>query len=57
MLWIIIAIVPIGLTIIGSGMDLNWTFMAAQVFISPFIVPLFLTISWAKATAKGLLAG
>lgn len=57
MIWVVIAIVPTGLAIISSGMNLNWTFMAAQVFIAPFIVPLFLTITWAKATDKGLISG
>lgn len=57
MIWVIIVIIPIGLIIIESGMNLNWTFMAAQVFVAPFIVSLFLTIAWAGATGIGLIAG
>lgn len=57
MIWIIICIIPFGLLIIESGMNLNWTFMASQVFIAPFIVPLYLTIGWARATSNALIAG
>ncbi|WAQ98212.1 DUR3-like protein [Mya arenaria] len=57
MIWVIAAIVPFGLAIIESGMNLNWAFMAAQVFIAPFLVPLYLTIAWARATDTGLVTG
>lgn len=57
MIWIIIIIIPFGLLIIESGMNLNWAFLASQVFIAPFIVPLYFTIGWAKATARGLIYG
>lgn len=57
MIWIIIGIIPVGMVVIESGMNLNWTFMAAQVFIAPFIVPLFLSIGWTKATGEGLVKG
>ena len=57
MVWVVICIVPFGLLIIESGMNLNWAYMAAQVFIAPFITPLFLTIGWAGAKANALIAG
>ncbi|KAL4239301.1 hypothetical protein ACF0H5_000118 [Mactra antiquata] len=57
MIWIIICIIPFGLLVVESGMNLNWTFMASQVFIAPFIVPLYFTVGWARATSKGLIAG
>ena len=57
MVWIVICIVPFGMLVIESGMNLNWAYMAAQVFIAPFITPLFLTIGWAGAKAQALIAG
>lgn len=57
MIWVIIAIIPFGLLIIESGMNLNWAFLASQVFIAPFILPLYFTIGWARATSKGLISG
>jgi len=57
MVTVIAGIVPLGLAIIESGMDLNWAFLASQVFIAPFLVPLYLTVAWRRATATGLIAG
>ncbi|XP_045205297.2 uncharacterized protein LOC123557720 isoform X1 [Mercenaria mercenaria] len=57
MIWVVIAIIPFGLLIIGSGMNLNWAFLASQVFIAPFILPLYFTIGWAGVTSKGLISG
>ena len=57
MVWIIICIVPFGMLVIESGLNLNWAYMAAQVFIAPFITPLFLTIGWAGAKSQALIAG
>jgi hypothetical protein len=57
MIWVIIGIIPFGLLIIESGMNLNWAFMASQVFIAPFILPLYFTIGWARVTSKGLISG
>ena len=57
MVWIIICIVPFGMLVIESGLNLNWANMAAQVFIAPFITPLFLTIGWAGAKSQVLIAG
>ena len=31
--------------------------MAAQVFVAPFIAPLFLTIGWSGATGVGVVSG
>ena len=38
-------------------MNLNWAYMAAQVFLAPFLTPLFLTISWSGAQGPALIAG
>ena len=54
---VIILIVPYGLLIAETGMNLNWAVMSGQVFTSPFLVPIFMTITWSKATAKGIVTG
>ncbi|XP_053400065.1 uncharacterized protein LOC123557723 [Mercenaria mercenaria] len=57
MVGVIAAIIPYGLIIIESGMNLNWVFFATPVFTCPFLMPLYFTISWTGATAKGLVIG
>ena len=57
MVLVIILIVPYGLLIVETGMNLNWAVMAGQVFTSPFLMPIFMTITWSKATAVGIVTG
>lgn len=57
MVCIVACIVPFGLIVIESGMNLNWAYMAAQVFLAPFLTPLFLTIAWTGAQGPALIAG
>ncbi|WAQ99313.1 DUR3-like protein [Mya arenaria] len=57
MVWVVILIVPYGLLISETDMNVNWTTLGLQVLICPFLMPLFLTITWSKATAKGVISG
>nr|ARQ84970.1 DUR3-like urea-proton symporter [Tridacna squamosa] len=57
MVWIVIGVVPLGLILSETSINVNWTTLGMQVFTSPFLVPLFLTISWSKATAQGVVSG
>ena len=55
MVVVAILIVPYGLVIVETGMNLNWVVMALQVIASPFLIPIFLTITWSKATTAGVV--
>ena len=57
MVWVVILLVPFGLILIELGMNLNWAIMAGPTFTSPFLVPIFLTITWSKTTGAGVIAG
>ncbi|KAL4230108.1 hypothetical protein ACF0H5_010493 [Mactra antiquata] len=57
MMWVIIAIVPYGLIISETGMNVNWATLGSQVLTSPFLWPIFLTIAWPKATSTGVISG
>ncbi|XP_060573870.1 uncharacterized protein LOC132731673 [Ruditapes philippinarum] len=57
MIWVVICIVPYGLLVSETGMNVNWATLGSQVLTSPFLWPLFLTITWSKATAQGVIAG
>ena len=57
MVWVVIMILPFGLIIIESGMNLNWVILAGQTFTTPFVVPIVLTITWSRTTGAGVIAG
>ena len=57
MVWVVICIVPYGLLVSETGMNVNWATLSTQVLTSPFLWPLFLTITWSKATSQGVIAG
>jgi Na+/proline symporter len=57
MIWVVISIVPYGLLVSETGMNVNWATLSAQALTSPFLWPLFLTITWSKATSQGVIAG
>ncbi|KAJ8306847.1 hypothetical protein KUTeg_014931 [Tegillarca granosa] len=55
--WVTIGIIPFGLTILSTDINLNWAMFTMQVLLAPFLVPLMLTITWSKATSSGIIAG
>ena len=52
-----VCIVPLGLLVSETGVNVFWATIAIPVFTTPFLPPLFLTVMWAKATSKGVVAG
>ena len=55
--WVSLAIVPYGLVIIASNINLHWAMYFLQSLLSPVIVPLLLSITWAKCTSQAVIAG
>ena len=55
--WVTIAIVPLGLVTFESGIDLNWIFYSGAIVTIPCFPPVLLSIMWVKATGKGLIIG
>ena len=54
---VIVCIIPYGLIISETGINLNWGVMVGPTFTSPFLMPIFLAVWWSKATAKGIVTG
>nr|WGU51206.1 DUR3-like urea transporter subtype A1 [Theodoxus fluviatilis] len=52
-----IGIVPLGLVVFASEIDLNWIFYVGAIVTIPCFPPVLLSILWVKATGKGLIAG
>ncbi|XP_060577881.1 uncharacterized protein LOC132734992 [Ruditapes philippinarum] len=57
MIWVSKGIVPYGLLVSETCMNVNWATLSTQILTSPFLWPLFLTITWSKATSQGVIAG
>lgn len=56
-LFVTISLVPFGLLIFGTGIDLNWMFYCGAILTIPCFIPVILAIVWAKATCAGLISG
>lgn len=52
-----VCIVPLGLVVFESGIDLNWIFYVGAILTIPCFPPVLLSIVWVKATSQGLIAG
>lgn len=52
-----LGIIPLGLTVFKSGIDLNWIFYVGSIVTIPCFPPVLLSILWVKATGKGLMIG
>ena len=52
-----ISIIPLGLVIFETGIDLNWIFYSGAIVTIPCFPAVILSIIWVKATGKGLIAG
>ncbi|XP_052090895.1 uncharacterized protein LOC127727820 [Mytilus californianus] len=57
MIWITIGIVPYGLIILNSGVNLNWVMFTLQGVLNAFPFPLLMTVVWSKCTAKAVITG
>ena len=52
-----ISIIPLGLIVFETGIDLNWIFYSGAIITIPCFPPVILSIIWVKATGKGLISG
>ncbi|CAC5371237.1 DUR3 [Mytilus coruscus] len=57
LMWITIAVIPFGLIIVNSKMNLTWACFALQAGLAAFVPPMFLVLIWSKLTSKGLIIG
>ena len=57
MMWIIVAVVPYGLLVSETGMNLTWVAYTPQCRTAHFLIPIFLPVTWVKTTAHGVVAG
>ncbi|KAK3592701.1 hypothetical protein CHS0354_037837 [Potamilus streckersoni] len=56
-LWVTVAIVPIGLAIIASGIDLNWSMLFGFIITIPCFPTIVLAIFWSKTSGAGVISG
>ncbi|XP_021364349.1 uncharacterized protein LOC110457411 isoform X2 [Mizuhopecten yessoensis] len=56
-IWVAICIIPFGLIIFSSGIDLNWIFFVGAIVTIPAFPAVVLAIMWVKQTSKGIIAG
>ncbi|KAH3842010.1 hypothetical protein DPMN_115498 [Dreissena polymorpha] len=55
-LWVTVAIVPLGVVVQMSGLDLNWVMLNGFILTLPCF-PVVLSIFWSKTTRHGVIAG
>ncbi|XP_060064863.1 uncharacterized protein LOC132545205 [Ylistrum balloti] len=55
--WVSVCIIPFGLIIFSSGIDLNWTFFVGSIVTIPAFPAVVLAIMWVKQTPEGIIAG
>ncbi|XP_055894761.1 uncharacterized protein LOC106053386 [Biomphalaria glabrata] len=55
--WVTVSMVPLGLIVFHSGINLNWIFYSGATVTIPCFPPVVLSIIWVKATGTGLIAG
>ena len=49
--------IPLCLFCHHTGLDLNWTYQFTGILISSSVVPIAMSILWARATSSGMIAG
>lgn len=52
-----ISIIPLGLVVFETGIDLNWIFYSGAIVTIPCFPAVILSIIWVKATGQGLISG
>ncbi|XP_035827281.1 urea-proton symporter DUR3 [Aplysia californica] len=55
--WVTLSMIPLGLIVFKSGINLNWIFYSGATVTIPCFPPVVLSIVWVKATGTGLIAG
>ena len=56
-LWVTLGLVPLGLVVLASGMDLNWVMMCGFIVTVPCFPGALMTIIWVKTTAIAVIVG
>ncbi|XP_076467664.1 uncharacterized protein LOC143298665 [Babylonia areolata] len=56
-LWVTLALVPLGLLVTASGMDLNWIMMCGFILTIPCFPGALMTIIWVKTTSLAFIVG
>ncbi|XP_035826220.1 uncharacterized protein LOC118477851 [Aplysia californica] len=56
-LWVSIALIPFGMVVHASGVDLNWTMMYGVILTVPAFPGVIASILWVKTTGKGIIIG
>lgn len=56
-LWVTLAIIPLGLLVNVAGFDLNWVMMVGFIITTPCFPGSVLSIVWVKTSAIGATAG
>ncbi|CAG5128742.1 unnamed protein product, partial [Candidula unifasciata] len=56
-LWITLGLIPFGLALNSSGVDLNWTMVTGVVVTVPCFPGVLFCILWSKLTTLGLIIG
>ncbi|CAL1538767.1 unnamed protein product [Lymnaea stagnalis] len=56
-LWVTLGIVPFGLAVNASGVDLNWTMLVGAILTVPAFPGVILGILWSRATSQGIIIG
>lgn len=57
LLWVTIGLVPAGLLLVRTGIDLNWIFMTGCIVTIQTFPGVVLSIVWVKTTGVGLIVG
>nr|KAG5711633.1 hypothetical protein BaRGS_016815 [Batillaria attramentaria] len=56
-LWVTVGLVPLGLVVIASGIDLNWVMMCGFILTVPCFPGALMTIIWVKTTSIAMIIG
>ncbi|XP_050416686.1 uncharacterized protein LOC126830352 [Patella vulgata] len=56
-LWVTIGIVPLGMMVCSSGIDLNWMMLVGFIVTIPCFPGAVLSIIWVKTSTIGIIAG
>ncbi|CAL1534467.1 unnamed protein product [Lymnaea stagnalis] len=56
-LWVTIGLVPVGMVILVSGVDLNYVMVCGFILTTPSFPPALMAILWSKTSALGVIVG
>jgi Na+/proline symporter len=56
-LWVTIGLLPVGMVILASGVDLNYVMVCGFILTTPSFPPALMTILWSKTSSAGVIVG